>query len=108
MFSWLRFGRGDRSLDAPVVACVMNFSGETQPYYRLGLPRGGRWEVVLDTAGYHPDAPSSAGMVIDAAAEPWNDQPFSAEVVLPPLAVVWLVPEKNREASRTPAAAKRR
>ena len=58
-FSWLRFGRGDRATDAPVVACVMNFSGETQQSYRLGLPRGGRWTVVLDTAGYHPDAPSS-------------------------------------------------
>jgi 1,4-alpha-glucan branching enzyme len=70
----------------------MNFSGETQPYYRLGLPRGGRWEVVLDTAGYHPDAPSSAGMVIEAAAEPWNSQPFSAAITVPRFSTVWLVP----------------
>jgi 1,4-alpha-glucan branching enzyme len=24
---------------------------------------------------------------------PWHDQPFSAEVTLPPLGAVWLVPE---------------
>ena len=65
-FSWLRFGTGDRATDAPVVACVMNFSGETQQSYRVGLPRAGRWTVVLDTAGYHPDAPSSAGLVVEA------------------------------------------
>ena len=41
-FSWLRFGKGDRATDAPVVACVMNFSGETQQSYRIGLPRGGQ------------------------------------------------------------------
>ena len=45
----------------------MNFSGATQESYRIGLPRGGRWTVVLDTAGYHPDAPSSAGIIVESA-----------------------------------------
>jgi 1,4-alpha-glucan branching enzyme len=27
-----------------------------------------------------------------ATDEPWHDQPFSATVTLPPLAMVWLVP----------------
>ncbi|GAB3876881.1 1,4-alpha-glucan branching protein GlgB [Terrabacter terrigena] len=91
-FSWLRFGRGDRAEDAPVVACVMNFSGQTQESYRIGLPRGGRWTVVLDTAGYHPDAPSSTGTVVEAREEQWHHQPYAADLTVPRLSTVWLVP----------------
>ena len=97
-FSWLRFGTGDRSTDAPVVACVMNFSGETQQSYRIGLPRGGRWTVVLDTAGYHPDAPSSTGLVVEARAESWHDQPYAVDLTVPRLSTVWLVPVDEPEA----------
>ena len=35
---------------------------------------------------------------------PWHGQPFSAEVTLPPLAVLWLVPEEQ-EARRENASA---
>jgi 1,4-alpha-glucan branching enzyme len=30
---------------------------------------------------------------IEAEPVPWHEQPYSAEVTLPPLGVVWLVPE---------------
>lgn len=91
--AWLRFGRGDRALDAPVVACAVNFSGLTLDGYRIGLPRTGRWRVVLDTAGYHPGAPSSTGVVVDAADEAWQGQPASATVTVPQLSAVWLIPD---------------
>ena len=91
-FSWLRFGRGDRGVDAPVVACVMNFSGMTHESYRIGLPRAGRWTVVLDTAGYHPGAPSSTGRVLEAQEGGWHGQPYAADVTVPRLSTVWLVP----------------
>jgi 1,4-alpha-glucan branching enzyme len=29
---------------------------------------------------------------VEAEAQPWHNQPFSAAVTLPPLGVVWLVP----------------
>ena len=29
----------------------------------------------------------------------WHDQPFSAEVTLPPLGTVWLVPEDEQPAT---------
>jgi len=32
---------------------------------------------------------------VAAEALPWHGQPCSAEVTLPPLGVVWLVPEKR-------------
>ncbi|MEO7000121.1 MAG: alpha amylase C-terminal domain-containing protein, partial [Terracoccus sp.] len=90
--SWLRFGRGDRGTDAPVVACVMNFGGETQQTYRIGVPRGGRWTVVLDTAGYHPDAPSSTGVVLTARQESWHHQPYCLDITVPRFSSVWVVP----------------
>jgi 1,4-alpha-glucan branching enzyme len=31
---------------------------------------------------------------VDAETVPWHGQPFSAELTLPPLAVVWLVPDE--------------
>ena len=31
---------------------------------------------------------------VEAEHEPWHGQPFSAEITLPPLGVVWLVPER--------------
>jgi 1,4-alpha-glucan branching enzyme len=30
---------------------------------------------------------------VDAEPSPWHGQPFSAEMTLPPLSVVWFVPE---------------
>jgi 1,4-alpha-glucan branching enzyme len=30
---------------------------------------------------------------VEADAQPWHDQQFSAAVTLPPLGVVWLVPD---------------
>ena len=91
--SWLRFGKGDRAVDATVVACVVNFSGETQQDYDIGLPRAGSWRVVLDTAGYHPGAPSSTGVVIEARPKAWQQQPCAATITVPRLSAVWLIPE---------------
>lgn len=96
-FAWLRFGSGDHASDAAVVACVVNFSGETQEGYRVGLPRAGAWRVVLDTAGYHPGAPSSTGLVVEARAEAWQGQPFVATITVPRLSAVWLIPEVDRD-----------
>ena len=91
-FSWLRFGTGERDEDAPAVACVVNFSGATHEHYRLGVPRPGRWTVALDTAGYHPGAPSSTGVVLEAEDKPWDGQPYSVGVTVPRLSALWLVP----------------
>ena len=93
-FAWLRMGTGDPAVDAPVVACVVNFSGETLEGYRVGLPRGGTWRVVLDTSGYHPGAPSSTGVVVEARPGAWQGQEHSAMVTVPRLSAVWLIPEE--------------
>jgi 1,4-alpha-glucan branching enzyme len=77
-----------------VLVCVLNLSPVPKPVFRIGLPRCGRWREALNT-----DNPryGGSGVVnngsIEAGPVPWHGQPCSAEVALPPLGVVWLVPE---------------
>ena len=76
-----------------VVVCVANFSPVPQFGYRIGLPRGGRWLEVLNT-----DAKEWGGSGLGNMGEVWaqdfgwHGQAYSAEMFLPPLAVLWLVP----------------
>ncbi|MGE9784249.1 1,4-alpha-glucan branching protein GlgB [Janibacter sp. G368] len=89
--SFLRFGDGERHDD--VVAVVVNFGGVPRTPLRIGLPKGGRWEVALDTCGYDgAGSPSQAGVVVTAQEWPWQDQPWSAEVHVAALGAVYLTP----------------
>ena len=92
-FSYVRIGQGDPAVDAPLLVAAVNFSGQTHEHYRIGLPRGGRWRVVLDTAGFHPDAPSSGGLVLDADPHGWDGQPYAVNVTIARLSAIWLIPE---------------
>jgi 1,4-alpha-glucan branching enzyme len=76
-----------------VLVCVCNLSPTVRGGYRLGLPRAGQWVEVLNTDSTFyggSDVGNLGGVAADAT--PWHDQPYSAEVTLPPLGVVWLVP----------------
>ncbi len=91
LLSYLRFERADGSGD--VVASVVNYSGEDKEWVRVGVPRAGSWEVVLDTSGYdEASSPSQAGAVLEAEATPWNDQPWSVSVRVARLSTLYLVP----------------
>jgi 1,4-alpha-glucan branching enzyme len=78
----------------PMLACVANFSAMPHLEYRVGLPRPGRWREVLNTdaTAYGGSGVGNFG-VVQAVPEPWNGRPASATIAVPPLAVVWLVPE---------------
>jgi 1,4-alpha-glucan branching enzyme len=90
----LAFAR--RSADGErVVVFVANLSPNVQYGYRLGLPRSGRWREAVNTdSSYYggSDVGNLGGVVPEPI--PWNDQPFSAELTLPPLAALWLVPDE--------------
>ena len=79
---------------ASVLACIANFSGDPHSEYRVGLPHAGRWVEVMNTdaAGYGGSGVGNLG-VVEATAEPWHGRPASAVITLPPLGVLWLVPE---------------
>ena len=75
------------------MAAVVNFSGDAKEWIRIGLPRGGRWRVALDTSGFDEfSSPSQADRVLDAEAEPWHGQPYSVTVRLAALSALYLVP----------------
>ena len=89
----LAFARFGSNATRPLV-CVCNLSPEVRHAYRVGLPSPGRWVELLNTDSTYyggSDVGNLGG--VDCEARPWHEQPFSAEVTLPPLAVLWLVPE---------------
>jgi 1,4-alpha-glucan branching enzyme len=89
----LAFARLPEGTGRPLV-CVCNLSPVPRESYRLGLPRAGRWRELLNTDStfYGGSDVGNLG-AIEATGPPWHEQPQSAELRLPPLAVVWLVPE---------------
>jgi 1,4-alpha-glucan branching enzyme len=101
-FRWLVANDADANVIAFVrlaaggtraLVCICNFSPVSRPRYRVGLPRGGPWRELLNTDDerYSGGGVGNAGE-LPAEQRPWHDQPFSAELTLPPLGVLWLVP----------------
>jgi 1,4-alpha-glucan branching enzyme len=86
VFSFLRFGS-----DGSVVACVANFSPVPHDNYRVGLPRAGRWDEVINTDAsvYFGSDVGNFGSV-QAVEEPWHGQSASATLRVPPLGALWL------------------
>ena len=67
--------------------------------YRLGVPQGGEWRAVLNTdstdyggSGVGPGQAHQPPEAAKAMAQlvPWQGQPASLVVSLPPLGVLWL------------------
>ncbi|MFL6036074.1 MAG: alpha amylase C-terminal domain-containing protein, partial [Gaiellaceae bacterium] len=89
VLAFMRIGTDEKR---PLV-CVCNFSPVPRYGYRLGLPLRGSWREVVNTdAAYYGGSGVGNLGHVEADAAPWHDQPFSAEVTLPPLATVWLIP----------------
>jgi 1,4-alpha-glucan branching enzyme len=91
VLSYLRFAQPDE--DGDVVATVVNYGGEDKEWVRVGVPRPGRWEVLLDTSGFDElSSPSQAGIVHEAEALPWHDQQWSVTVRVARLSTLYLAP----------------
>jgi 1,4-alpha-glucan branching enzyme len=86
VYSFVRFGT-----DGSMLACVANFSAVPHEGYRIGLPRAGRWDEVVNTdaAVYFGSEVGNFGGV-EATAEAWHGQPASATLRVPPLGALWL------------------
>jgi 1,4-alpha-glucan branching enzyme len=89
VLAWCRASAGQRD----VLACVANLTPVPRGPYRIGLPRAGAWREVLNTDA-HAYGGSNTGNygIVEAEPVPWHGQPFSAELTLPPLGVLWLAP----------------
>ena len=102
-FAWLEVGARDDNVVAflrrpaagePALVCVANLSPVVREGWRLGLPAPGRWRERLNTdSRFYAGSDVGNGDGLSAEERGWNGQPWSAELVLPPLGTLWLVPE---------------
>jgi 1,4-alpha-glucan branching enzyme len=90
----LAFARIGKNAERPFV-CACNLSPVPRHGYRLGMPVRGRWREALNTDSEYYGGTGEGNLgAVKAEAVPWHDQPYSAEITLPPLGVVWLVPDQ--------------
>ncbi|MBK7863309.1 MAG: 1,4-alpha-glucan branching protein GlgB [Archangiaceae bacterium] len=87
-FAFLR-----RAQDARPVLVVANLAPVVREGYRVGCPQAGKWRVLFDSDGRMFGGAGVDLAVGVADTTPWDGQPCSLTLTLPPLGVVWLVPE---------------
>jgi 1,4-alpha-glucan branching enzyme len=89
VYSFLRTG----GTPDDVLLAVFNCTPVPRYDYRVGVPRGGRWDEILNT-----DAPAFGGSGIgnlggvDAEDVRYHDRPASLRLTLPPLAALYFTP----------------
>ncbi|MBY0297047.1 MAG: alpha amylase C-terminal domain-containing protein [Methylobacterium sp.] len=78
----LAFHRWDRGGPGDDVVVVLNCANRAWDAYRIGLPRGGGWQVVLNSDGsvYSPDFGNHPGHPTTAEAEPRDGLGFSGTI----------------------------
>jgi 1,4-alpha-glucan branching enzyme len=79
-----------KSEDASPVLVVLNFTPVPRLNYRLGVPKAGRWQEVLnsDAEAYGGSGAGNFGGV-QAEAHPFDGHPNSISITLPPLGAVF-------------------
>jgi 1,4-alpha-glucan branching enzyme len=79
--------------DGSVGVCVANFAAVPHEAYRIGLPRGGAWQELINTdaGAYGGSGVGNLGWV-HAEDVPWQGMSCSAMVRVPPLGALWLRP----------------
>ncbi len=101
-FFWLEPNDADSNIVAfarraregrDVLVFIGNFSPVPRSAYRVGLPGPGLWREALNTDSrfYGGSDQGNLGDIV-AEAVPWHGQQYSAELTIPPLAALWLVP----------------
>jgi 1,4-alpha-glucan branching enzyme len=100
-FVWIDGGNADGNLlsflrydeKGEPIAVVINFAGHPHHDFKLGLPKSGKWNEILNT-----DATEFGGSgvgnfgQIEANGDGTHGQPHSASISVPPLGAVWFKP----------------
>jgi len=73
---------------------VCNFTPVPRHNYRIGVPYRGNWKEILNSDGrcYGGSGQGNLGHVV-AAPIPYHGRPYSINLILPPLAVLFFAPE---------------
>jgi 1,4-alpha-glucan branching enzyme len=83
--------------DDPEVLVLLNFTPVAQQAYRVGVPRGGFWDEVLnsDATSYGGAGWGNLGRV-EAAPVAKHGRPWSLALTLPPLGALFLRSDRGR------------
>ena len=101
-FTWLDCNDASHSVlsyqrnarDGSSATVALNLTPLPRKHYRIGLPKHGSYREVLNSdSDYYAGSNLGNAGLIRSDAIPWMGMPYSAEITLPPLAGVILVPE---------------
>jgi 1,4-alpha-glucan branching enzyme len=83
------------SAQGRAVVAIANLSPVPRPSYRVPMPHAGHWREILnsDSDVYGGANLGNLGGV-HADDTPWGGESASAEVLVPPLGVIWLTPDE--------------
>jgi 1,4-alpha-glucan branching enzyme len=100
-FQWIQADSTDPSVYAFVrrgrnpwreIVCLANLTPVVRQDYRVGLPSGGWWAEILNTDDAQFGGSGVSNAPFKASPRPWDGQPGSTSLTLPPLGVIWLAP----------------
>ncbi len=103
-FSWIEPQARDDSLyiyirrakdQGSFLVVLLNFTPEAHEGYRVGLPEKGSYTEVLNSDLSEYGGSDKKNSRVEAEAVPWHNQPCSGTLVVPPLAVVILKPDRE-------------
>jgi len=105
-FQWIEANDADRSVVAlmrraedpdDVVISVANFTPVPRHNYRVGVPFPGQWRELVNTDAevYGGSGQGNFGGV-EAAPVPYQDQPWSVMLTVPPLGALFLKPDREK------------
>ena len=102
-FSWIDHNYAELSMlsfvrkakdDKQKVYVVNNFTPSPREKFRIGVEDPGTYSLVLNTdSGEFWGSDYPAPEIVTADAVEWNNQPYSIEITLPPLATLYWVYE---------------
>ena len=76
-----------------VVITILNFTPVPRHDYRIGVPHGGEYEVLLNSDSEFYGGSNTGDGVIYSEEMAWMNQPHSITLTLPPLGAVVLKPK---------------
>jgi 1,4-alpha-glucan branching enzyme len=88
ILSWLRRDKRGRS-----IICVANLTPLVRESYRIGVPEGGTYRIVLNTDDRNYGGSGVGTATVTSSDVEQHGRPFSLALTLPPLATIFLEKE---------------
>ena len=101
-FEWIDVSDADNSLISFIrrgknaddfVVVVLNFTPTVHHGYQIGVPKDGKYEVVMNTDSEYYGGSNAGDSVINAKWGDWHNQPAYINATIPPLAALILKPK---------------